>query len=147
MKTPIVVCDLDETLASSENRYHKTPKDKEKATFEDWQKLMEGCENDPPISPMIGLIRVIHHMYNVVILTARDESLRAKTKKWLSKNGVFCEELIMRPDDLICAPWDYKRKEIAKLSLKYDVIAVIDDEIKTCEAANQLGILSLRVGR
>ena len=89
----IVVCDLDGTLSDYGHRIHLF---KEK----DYEAFNAAGINDRPIENICNILRELHGKdTEVVIMTARDESHRRDTAKWLRLNDVPCDRLIMGPKD------------------------------------------------
>lgn len=68
-----------------------------------WDLFFELCDLDLPIEPTIKVINLMYgHDYydkqeDVHIWSGRSEAVRGKTEYWLSKHGIYYNELKMRP--------------------------------------------------
>jgi len=91
-----VVFDLDGTLADITHRSTLLH-----TAVVDWNKFFKASIHDKPIWPVIRLLRGAaavssQHDYETVILTGRNEDVRAETIQWLSKYEVPFDHLVMR---------------------------------------------------
>lgn len=78
---------------------------------------------------------------NVVILTARSAHYRDETKKWLSKNQIPYDGLVMRPTDNKEKDKVLKRELLEEDILpKFDVDKAYDDKKKNRKMFDKLGI-------
>jgi len=79
---------------------------------------------------------------NVVILTARSAHYREETKKWLHKNHIPYDALVMRPtDDAKESDKKLKRELLEEDILpKFDVKKAYDDKKKNVKMFRKLGI-------
>lgn len=78
---------------------------------------------------------------NVVILTARSAHYRDETKKWLSKNQIPHDALVMRPIDNKDKDKVVKRNLLEEDVLpKFDVDKAYDDKKKNRKMFEKLGI-------
>lgn len=79
-----------------------------------------------------------------ILLTSRNEKVREETEKKLwSICGSF-DALYMRPKEDYRESHILKKEALQQIQKLYDVILFIDDDLKNCEAAKELGIYSLR---
>ncbi len=110
----MIIFDLDGTLADCEHRRHFVDASKipilmigeeynpEDLWKPDWQSFCEACELDKPIDPVISIWNdqiSLGAMGNHQIWSARCESVREKTEKWLHQHLLCFEphQLKMRP--------------------------------------------------
>jgi hypothetical protein len=78
---------------------------------------------------------------NVVIMTARSGHYRDETKKWLSKNQIPHDALIMRPTDNTSKDKTVKRNLLEEDVLpKFNVEKAYDDKAKNRKMFDKLGI-------
>lgn len=92
------------------------------------------------------------HLYDIrvnsnaefIILTSRNEKVREETERKLRLEGVFFDKLIMRPENDYREAHILKKEELEALQKEYNIVMFIDDDLKNCEAAKELGIYSLR---
>jgi uncharacterized HAD superfamily protein len=84
---------------------------------------------------------------NVVILTARSAHYREETKKWLHKNEIPYDALVMRPtDDSKQSDKSLKRELLEEDILpKFDVVKAYDDKKKNVKMFEKLGIDAKKV--
>lgn len=91
---PVVVFDIDGTLANVAHRQHhllKEPKD--------WDAFFADMHLDPVhdhIAELAYLIASKHPFWRVVCATGRDERHRESTTEWLDKESILYEALYMR---------------------------------------------------
>tara|TARA_R100001510_G_C7655370_1_gene214493 strand:- start:4581 stop:5018 length:438 start_codon:yes stop_codon:yes gene_type:complete len=136
----IVVCDLDGTLSDYGHRIHLF---KER----DYEAFNAAGINDRPIENICNILRELHGKdTEVVIMTARDESHRRDTAKWLRLNDVPCDRLIMRPKD------DQSSDDVCKLKLMQkhipdyrDIWFVLEDRKSVVDMWRGEGITCLQV--
>jgi trehalose-6-phosphatase len=77
----------------------------------------------------------------VVILTARSAHYRPETKKWLHKNHIPYDALVMRPTDDKDKDKNVKRELLEEDILpKFDVTKAFDDKKKNRKMFDRLGI-------
>lgn len=103
---PIIIFDIDGTLADTEHRMHyiRPTEGKKKS----WYKFFEASAIDRPFSHVTLLAKMLYDAgYEIIMLTARPESERPRTETWLAANDLKYKNLIMRPngehkaDDLV----------------------------------------------
>lgn len=95
---PIVVFDLDGTLANAKHRLHLLPSANDKDTTHGWDAFNLACDEDLPIEDNLELLSDLYTAGNeIVILTGRCDIAKFKTQKWLSRNIPNVEHrLVMR---------------------------------------------------
>jgi len=93
----LIICDIDGTVANCSHRISLIP---------DWDAFHEGMKDDPPIKPVIALVRALlmaETPIGLFFLTGRPEKYRFATKVWIRDRMELFEldhyDLIMRPDD------------------------------------------------
>lgn len=128
MKTiPLYVFDLDGTLCDIEHRLHYIICEEEKRN---WDLFHEACEFDEPKDWVISLAKAMYAIGDVLILTARKETVKDKTVEWLKNHKVYYDHLVMRHET------DFRKdclikKEMMETFLnehpEYDFQFVVDD--------------------
>ena len=80
------------------------------------------------------------------MVTGRDATFRQVTSDWLSKNQIFYNQLLMRPEG------DKRRDDLVKRELydqhikdKYNVLFVLDDRDRVVAMWRSLGLTCLQV--
>lgn len=91
---PIILCDLDGTLADCGHRQHlvlQAPKD--------WPKFFDLGEFDAPHMHVIHAVKALSKNYDIYITTGRPATYLSQTINWLEKYGIPFDRLIMRRAD------------------------------------------------
>ncbi len=162
----MIIFDLDGTLADCEHRRHFVDLDKMypgslglqyqdgRKWKPDWKSFYEACDKDSPIEPTIEIIRswggydTLRKYEEIMIWSGRCESVKDKTKKWLSKYGIVYHSLKMRPigdstpDDELKERWlDESLAEGKTIDF------VFDDSELCCNMWRRRGIFTLYVNQ
>jgi hypothetical protein len=132
-----VVFDLDGTIADT-MKYEKHHKGKKGKNSNFAQEALEVGVNTNILNKMKG---AREDGDNVVILTARSAHYREETKKWLHKNNIPYDALVMRPTDNKEKDQKVKRELLEEDILpKFDVKKAYDDRKKNRKMFDKLGI-------
>lgn len=140
MNKPIVIMDIDSTLANNEHRVSLI-----RGPNKDWDAFFKEVYHDSPIHRMIWLNNMLSNNYTICIITGRAEVCRIDTVRWLEKYNVVWDKLYMR------ATGDYRpdyvvKREIYDTQLKnLDIFLAVDDKIQIAEMWGSLGINYLKV--
>jgi hypothetical protein len=143
-----VIVDLDGTIADSEHRLHHI-----KTKPKKWNKFNKLAYDDSVIDDIHFLVRSLWLSgCKVVVCTAREESGREETERWLycpEKANLkdVVEKVYMRPKG------DYREDSIVKIetllpmivSDGYDVFLVLEDRNRVVEAWRNAGLRCLHV--
>jgi beta-phosphoglucomutase-like phosphatase (HAD superfamily) len=132
-----VVFDLDGTIADTMKyeKHHKGKRGKNPAFA---QEALEVGVNADILDKMKD---AREKGDNVVILTARSAHYREETKKWLHKNEIPYDALVMRPTDNKEKDQKVKRELLEEDILpKFDVKKAHDDRKKNRKMFEKLGI-------
>lgn len=128
------VFDIDGTLALRKNR---GPFDWDKVGF-DW-----------PHEPVVKLYRerfMRGFVGNLLIVSGRDEICRHATEAWLKVNGIFYNDVFMRPRGDMCQDAIIKEEIYREhIAGKYNVLAVFDDRNQTVAMWRKLGLPCFQV--
>lgn len=120
-----ILVDIDNTLADQSDR--------EKESTIDGKLNWNSFENpalvalDKPIYQTIEMVKSMAKDYQIVIVTARKEKLRATTEHWLKKYGVPYEGLFMRDNDDYRSDVVFKEDLYQKKLRSFDIFMVLDD--------------------
>lgn len=132
-----VIFDLDGTIADT-MKYEKHHKGKSGKHPDFAKEALEVATNTNIVKKMK---KAKDNGDAVVILTARSAHYRDETKKWLSKNGIPYDALIMRPTDDKDKDAKVKRELLEEDILpKFDVKKAYDDRKKNRKMFSKLGI-------
>ena len=114
----------------------------------DWDLFYKGVENDPPIRPIVELVRKLSRDYDLLIVSGRPtDKAGMGTEKWLDSQlrvGFPLRHLFMRaamdnrPDYVI-------KKEILDLLPKGKIAYAIDDRDQVVKMWRENGITTLQV--
>ena len=139
MVNRIIICDLDGTLSDYGHRL-KFFKQR------DYEAFNAAGINDKPIENICNILRALHSKeVEIVIMTARDESHRKDTAKWLRLNDVPCDRLIMRPVDDQSSDHVCKLKLMQKHIEESDIWFVLEDRQSVVDMWRGEGLTCLQV--
>ena len=93
MTRPLVVFDLDGTLADVEHRRHHVTGGARR-----WDRFFEACVDDTPVEAVILAFRA-HQMTGarIEVWSGRSDAVRPQTEAWLARYGLAPDRLLMRP--------------------------------------------------
>jgi len=135
-----VVFDLDGTIADT-MKYEKHHKHRN----EDFaREALEVGVNEDILEKMK---KADKNGENIVILTARSAHYRDETKKWLHKNHIPYDSLVMRPTDELTKKDSKIKRELLEEDIlpDYDVKKAYDDRKKNRKMFEKLGIDAKKV--
>ncbi len=118
---PIVICDMDGTLA---DLTHRLPILESKPV--DYDKFFERQSYDPPYPEVVAAMQRLAVENDIVIVSGRSDKFSHLTYKWLKDWGVPFKVILMRrggdhrPDDQI-------KEELLKLLPKDKIVEIWDD--------------------
>ena len=151
---PWMLWDLDETLTYARpekaNLLPGAYQRGDSPVIRDWRPWQRSLEGDIPEPEMASLFR--GHLeggtHNVGILTARSERTRPITEKWLQRNELMPDLLIMRPiskelENAGSGP--YKLNMLDRVLPKARVDRFYDDSKSVIDAMESRGIASVHV--
>ena len=93
-----IVCDLDDTLADNAHRQHILEEAHESESAK-WDAFFEPCDKDvvmPEIAEIFQALTNVSQGNRVEIWTARSESVRDKTERWLRRNLFDAQSIPLR---------------------------------------------------
>ena len=139
-KKKAVVFDLDGTLADTMKwkKHHK----------HDHPKFAKEALKVGTIKKNVNKIREWHEQGDdVIILTARSAHYEDETKKWLDKNDIPYDQLLMRPADDSKTKDPVIKERILKADVlpKYDVVKAYDDKRKNVKMYREHDIPTKKV--
>lgn len=127
-----IVCDIDGVLADASHREHLLP---------NWEAFFSAAWRDPPLLVGVQLLRSVSKSTRVTLLTGRPERLRGATEKWLKRQKVPYDSLLMRPDGDRRPAATFKVMAIENLDDPADL--VIDDSEKVCRSMRAAGFATV----
>jgi phosphoglycolate phosphatase-like HAD superfamily hydrolase len=145
--TRVILFDVDGTLANGDHRYHLY----EGRDSDSWAAYIAACIQDSPYTEVQWLNYIISQQPNVyiIVLTARSESGREVTEKWLMAHGIIYDELIMKPEDeaiVKVKDHDFKERILDELILQNKKpFMVFEDRKSVVDMFRSKGIPVLQV--
>lgn len=141
-----VLCDLDGTLADIRHRLHhvRVPEGEKK----DWKSFFEAIPQDTPREDVVALLGEYRRKrYDIILLSARPDTYRKETEKWLDTYDIGYVGLLMRrggdsrPDTEVKA--ELLERHFKDLSL---IHKVIDDRPVVIRMWKEKGLDVIDVG-
>ena len=143
MARPIVIFDIDGTLADIRHRVHHVRGDKKRRH---WGRFFKEMVYDVPNKPILDLWLSLKKAdtYNMYIFTGRPEDYREATESWLIKNHIYPDKLFMRPKG------DHRQDCLVKTEMldKIDesmVTFIVDDRKQVVAMWREKGLCCLQV--
>lgn len=140
----IIVVDIDGTIAKVGDRLKYLQQEKK-----DWDAFYEHCDEDEPIDEMCQLVADLFVLgRDIVFCTGRRESVREKTKNWLTQNvmSTFDDELLMRKDGDWRHDTEVKPELLQKAGITPDkVYFILEDRDSMVAKWRELGYRCLQV--
>lgn len=133
---PVVVVDMDGTIADASRREAKFLRRKKK----DWPGFFRDMENDPPIKEILARVHELAETHDIVILTGRPEKYRPQTESWLKKYKVTPVEVLMRRSGDSRPDFEAKGALMRDLLERRAVIMALDDREPVCQQYTALGV-------
>ena len=131
---PAILFDIDGTLAVMGDR---SPYDGAKVYLDTVNKHVHAALNNAELAG-----------YQIIIVSGRDSEYREVTEKWLADNGIYFDELYMRPTE----PGNKREDSIIKYELfnrhirhRFDVQGVYDDRHRVLRMWRELGLTTFHV--
>ena len=135
-KVKAYICDIDGCLADSELRDFF----KEQIAKGDFSWFEERIPTFPPIESMMRLVFALKNEHRIIYLTARTDSYRKATIRWLKRFLVWDGKIFMRPSGNHEKDYIVKEELLKRILDAYDVVGAIDDNESCIEMYKQYGI-------
>ncbi len=140
MNKPLVIVDIDGTIADVRHRLHHIQPPRKKT----WKAFFEAMDGDTPIEPMIRQVHELERKHDIIVVTGRPEQYRRRTEKWLKQNGVHYLRLFMRPEGDHRPDYTVKATVLREFK-KGQIVLAIDDRGPVCDMWEKNGIRCIRV--
>jgi uncharacterized HAD superfamily protein len=138
---PIVIVDMDGTLADVGHRLHYI-RGKGKPN---WKKFFSEQRHDLPIKAILKQVCELAGDHEIVIVTGRPKQYFHETQQWLRKYKVPYSRLYMRPKG-DHRPDFLVKKDILKKDIGAQrVVMVLEDRPRVCEMYRQAGLKVIEV--
>lgn len=132
---PIILCDIDGTIANGEDRASKYLSGEKK----DWDGYYSELRFDKPIESVIRAVRYLKEDHTVCLVSGRPDTYQRETTEWLIHNNVPHDFLFMRAgsdrreDSII-------KKEILDKLPKHKIDLVLDDRPRVIRMWRENGL-------
>lgn len=135
-----VICDIDGTISNLSHRKYYL-----QSGIRDYKTFFELCHLDRPIVPMCKMVRNLMGRANVIFVTGRPESVREKTEKWLTNQGLK-GRLIMRDGSIWNRNSEYKLGVLKALRKEgLNPTLAIDDDPDSVDMWAKNGVMCLQL--
>lgn len=142
--TPVVLSDLDSTLADTRHRANLARLDS--ADGADWIAYSKACWKDPAIVGPVTALRALGRLYPVHIVSGRNVEAKRETENWLDWFHIPYTTLRLREPGDILHNGHYKVAHIRYLrSQGLDPILMLEDHPGVADLVEAEGVPVLRV--
>lgn len=135
MEKPIIIVDIDGTLADITHRRHHIDRKRKR-----WGKFFQAMDKDLPIPEVAARVRQLSQDHTIILVTGRPEDYRGQTEAWLKKFKIPYQALYMRKSG------DFRSDDIVKQEIlnqhikKENVRLVIDDRPRVIRMWRENGL-------
>jgi uncharacterized HAD superfamily protein len=141
MPRPIVVFDIDGTVADARHRLHLIAGP---ADHDHWVRFFEAAVDDPPLAEGVARAKQLAETHDIVWLTARPEPVRGMTEDWLAQHGLPTGRLLMLPEGEKKLARMFKLDAIRRLAEEHEIAVVFDDDPRVIALLEEAGIPVVR---
>lgn len=141
----IYIFDLDGTLADISHRRHFIEGDKK-----DWDAFYSACTEDEPIRPVADMLSLLDKAGHWVwIWTGRSDAVEEQTRDWLSYNGIYYHQLVMRPARDHSPDHRLKEKWLSEVPIipRGEIAGVFEDRSRVVEMWRDNGLTCYQVAK
>ena len=138
---PIVIVDMDGTLADVGHRLHYI-RGRGKP---DWKRFFEEQRHDLPKKRILKQVCELANTHEIVIVTGRPDKYMDETAAWLRKYKVPYSRLYMRPAGDHRPDFLVKKDILKKKIGAHRVVIVLEDRPRVCEMYRQAGLKVIEV--
>jgi predicted kinase len=140
-KRQAFIFDMDGTLANIEGIRHFVA-----GKYRNFDGFHRSSVWSPANVQVAELAKQAHLQgYSIVITTARNETYRAVTQKWLDDNNIPYENIYMRADGDFRKDHIVKKEILKNILQHYDVVHAVDDRDEVIDVWRSAGIGTTRV--
>ncbi len=131
---PVVLIDVDGTLADVRHRLHHIRGGKK-----NWKAFFEASDRDTPIASTVDRVRSLAQDHEIIIITGRPESYRARTLAWLKRHDIPFSDVFMRRDGDHRPDFVVKEEALRRWP-KERITLVMEDRPPVCDMWRKHGI-------
>lgn len=131
-----VVCDIDGVLSHNGARSYLLRQDPP-----DWDTFFERCEEDIVMEGVLSILNCLDFDCRVVLLSSRPDCVHQQTVRWLWRNGIPFDRLILiSPEEAHMGATKWKLHRLQQLKESGESISVvIEDDPATFLELMRLG--------
>lgn len=127
---------MDGVVSDATGRQHFLEGDRK-----DWAGFFDACGDDLPIEEVARLLSLFDARLVIVLLTARPVRVRPQTLRWLERQGIRWDLLIMREEPDYGLGHEFKRRSVEALRQSgYDVVLAFEDDRRNAAMFREEGI-------
>lgn len=139
---PIVICDIDGTIANGERR------ERWLTTFEkkNWDAYYSELGMDEPIELVINMVRALAEDHTICLVSGRPDTYQNATMDWLEEHNVPYDYLFMRPGSDRRSDVEVKQRVLDHLPKK-KILVALDDRPSVIEGVwrkNNIRVIPVR---
>ena len=148
MKKEAWIFDVDGTLANVDSILHHIVNYNDDPNFKkSFDNFHEASINVPPhVEVKEMLINAYHDKFDIIVVTARRETWRAHTSRWLAKNDIPHHALFMRGDKDYREDYEVKKDILDHINLMWNVEHAVDDNPNVIRLWEENGISTTKWG-
>ena len=151
MTRPAFIFDIDGTLADGYFRTHfltTEPKN--------WEAYFNYLEHDRKIEPVVTVLKSLRERgYGIIFCTARPDTYREQTAKWLFTHGLADDNQLNEPILYMRKGNDRRSDDIVKSEMldairelgKYEIVGVFDDRSRVVKMWQRRGLFVFDVSQ
>lgn len=150
MSVPVILVDMDGTLADNDARHAHFTANGLISTWdnEQWIAYDKAATADLVIAPVADIVNHLANSYHIAIVTGRKVESQPETELWLDMNGISYDDIFMRSSGNRSPNPKFKRAVAESLIAEgREIHLAIDDHPGVIEEMHDLGIETLLVGR
>jgi FMN phosphatase YigB (HAD superfamily) len=132
-----IIVDLDGTICDCSHRIAF-------AQSKEWDEFHARLMDDRPNADVVDIVMKLASRMSIIVLTGRDERFAEPTRRWLRKNGIIVDALIMRPEGDYTPDHELKPRLLfehfkSKEEALRNVSVILDDRDKVVAAFRDHG--------
>lgn len=146
-KEPIVIVDIDGTVADSDGRMRLHPKNRPGVPASlAWDEFHRAAKHDPAHEEIVALAVTLSLRFPLFFLTGRREEDRAMTRAWLDAHDLPVRRLMMRPRSDRRPDFVVKAEMLAALRAEgFEPLFAIEDRARVAAMFRAAGVRVLHV--
>lgn len=151
MSKESIIFDMDYTLSIPKHREHLLPY--KMSDYDSyplckkislWKDYFLDCISDPPVESMVELAKILNEKYNIIVVSARDESARKNTEQWLINHGIEFHSVHLRQIGDVRPAKEIKLEIIKNIEKNFSIKLIFDDDIRNADYLKEHGYLVIR---